>query len=102
MADFDSRKDTNRFPKGYSKLSGLNTPKGLADGTLGTIPPGTNYAEILCEGQDVRFRDDGPDPTGTDGLKLAAGMGLMYHESLSAIRFVEISPSATLHISFYA
>jgi hypothetical protein len=102
MGNYDARADIHNNAKGYSKITGLDTARGLHEGTLGAIPNGVNYVEIQCESRDVRYRDDGTAPTTSDGMKLPAGMGMSYREDLDSIRFIEVAPSATLHVSFYA
>lgn len=82
-------------PKGYQQVTSLTAVKGL------TIPAGATYALISPEGQAVRYRDDGQDPTTTVGMPLAAGETLRYEGNLSALRFIEQTASARLNVSFY-
>lgn len=83
-------------PLGYQRITGLATAVGL------TAPEGAQHALIQAEGQAVRWRDDGTDPTATDGLSIATGTTFQYHGALAGIRFIEVGASATLHVAFYA
>lgn len=83
-------------PLGYQRITGLATASGL------TVPEGARHALIQAEGKAVRWRDDGIDPTSTDGLSIATGTTFSYHGALTRIRFIETAASATLHVAFYA
>ena len=83
-------------PLGYEKITGLSSPKSL------NAPSGARFAIIAVDGNTVRYRDDGVDPTATEGMPLGAGVMLTYEGILTAIRFIEIAASATLYVSYYA
>ena len=84
-------------PLGYEQITGL----GPAAKAL-TIPAGAQRALIQTTGQNVRWRDDGTDPTATVGMQLAAGDSLFYTGDLAAIRLIEDAASATVNVSYYA
>lgn len=83
-------------PKGYEKVTGLSAAKAL------TVPTGATLAMIKTEGADVRYRDDGTDPTTTNGMLLETGDEFWYSGAPRALRFIETSTSATLHVLYYA
>mgnify|MGYP000016362215 CR=1 len=81
---------------GYQQIT------SLAAATALTVPAGTGFAIITAGSQAVRWRDDGTDPTATVGYPLAAGSELQYSaSSLSRLKFIEQTASATLDISYY-
>jgi hypothetical protein len=91
--------DKNLSPLGYKKITGLSTMKTLAEG--GAIPADARFALITAETQAVRWRDDGTNPTTTDGMNLPVLQPYFYRGSLANIKFIEVAASATLHVTFY-
>ena len=91
--------EKNLIPLGYKKITGLSVVKTLADGAA--IPASACYALLYVETQDVRWRDDGTNPTATDGVKLVKDKEFMYKGNLAAIKFLELAASAVLHVTFY-
>jgi hypothetical protein len=89
------------FPLGYSQIADLSTAKGLGAGSLGAIPAGSAYAVVVAEAQDVRWRDDATDPTGTVGMLLTKGTPFTYDGPLSKIKFIQTAATAKLNIAFY-
>lgn len=83
-------------PKGYSQLTSLSAAAGV-----GTIPAGTTYALIQCESQQVRWRDDGTNPTTTVGILMNVGDVLSYDGNLAALAFIEVTASAKLNVAFF-
>lgn len=83
-------------PKGYQQIT------SLAAATALTVPSGATSATIVAETQDVRWRDDGTNPTATVGMLLPKGTQLQYSGNLAAIKFIETAASASLNISYYA
>jgi hypothetical protein len=86
----------NRTPKGYQQIVGMVASTAL------TVPAGANVALITCEGQAVRWRDDGTAPTAAIGMELQIGPALFYDGTLSAIRFIQEAATATLNVSYYS
>src|SRR4051794_32367756 len=68
--------------KGYQQLS-VTTGTAVAL----TVPAGSKFAVIQTSGE-VRWRDDGTNPTATVGMKLAAAGELDYDAALAAIKFI--------------
>jgi hypothetical protein len=89
---------------GYQQITSLSSATGL---TVPTIDPSTgltvkaNFALIIPEGQAVRWRDDGTNPSSAVGMPLAVGVTLQYDGDLSRIKFVEQVGGAKLNISYY-
>jgi hypothetical protein len=81
---------------GYQQITSLSSATGL------TIPQGTTLALIVPETQNVRWRDDGTNPTASVGMPIFVGASLSYDGDLSRIRFIESTAGATLNISYYA
>lgn len=56
---------------------------------------------IQAESQNVRWRDDGVNPTASVGMVIVANDTLFYTGDFSAIKFIEVTGSAKLNIIFY-
>jgi hypothetical protein len=82
-------------PLGYLKVSSLSAAAGL------TVPASANRALMRVEGQSIRWRDDGTDPTASEGVLLSPGQAFMYDGVLTSFKAIEIVASATLYVSFY-
>jgi len=82
---------------GFEQITGLNAAKGLTSATYGVA----TKALIQATDQNVRWRDDGTDPTAAIGMQLAAGNDFWYTGDLSAITFIEETASAKLNVSYY-
>lgn len=86
-----------RLPLGYQKITALNEVKGF------TVPTGATVAIVAVATKGVMWRDDGTNPTATDGIPLADGEKYQFElESLSVVKFIEVAASATIHVSYYA
>jgi hypothetical protein len=83
-------------PAGYTQVTSLSAATGL-----GTIPDGTQLALIQPESQDIRWRDDGSNPTTSVGMVLSAGSTLFYNGNMSAFKMIEVTATAKVNISFY-
>lgn len=84
-------------PRGFEQVADLSASVGLT-------PPaaGASFAVINAEAQNVRWRDDGEDPTSTVGMLLLKDTEFTYQGDLSAIRFIETAAGASLNVSYYA
>lgn len=82
-------------PNGFEQITGLNTVKGL------TPPAESKYCIIQPEAQNVRWRDDGTDPTTGVGMIIVANDTLVYSGDFSAIKFIEVTATAKLNVSYY-
>jgi len=88
-------------PRGYQKI--------LTDGTVKALnPPAINtlmFARITPFAGDLRYRDDGVEPTGITGQPIPEGETFTYFaEDLTKIRFIEDtgSPATQINISYYS
>lgn len=81
---------------GYQQITSLSSAQAL------TVPSGATMALIAPETKDVRWRDDGVNPTASVGMPLVVGTTLNYDGDLNRIRFIETEASATINISYYA
>ena len=82
---------------GYRQLTSLSSATGLTD-----IPQGATLALIVPETQNVRWRDDGTNPTASVGMPIFVGASLSYDGDLNRIKFIESTAGATLNICYYA
>lgn len=88
-------------PLGYQQITSLGTAVGL------TIPAGATHAFVNAEVANVRWRDDGTAPTASVGMLLEAeqssvpAVDLFYAGTLSQIKFIAVSGSPKLNISYY-
>ena len=81
---------------GYQQITSLSASAAL------TVPSGATLALIVPETQNVRWRDDGTDPTSSIGMPIVVGASLSYDGDLKNIRFIQQTASATLNVSYYA
>jgi hypothetical protein len=80
----------------YEQITGLGTAKGL------TAPPaGATMAMIQPETQSIRWRDDGTNPTASVGMIVAAGDILFYTGNFSDLKFIQVSASAIINVTYY-
>jgi hypothetical protein len=82
-------------PNGYVQITSLATSVGL-----GTVPGLTKLVLIQCEAQNVRWRDDGTDPTTTVGMILEVGQTLVYNGNPQEIEFIEVTAGAILNVTY--
>lgn len=74
-----------------------------------TVPGDATRAIIAVETAGIRYRDDGSDPTSSNGIPLSQGSYLVltninedYHHQLTKLRFIKSGASdATLNIMYY-
>lgn len=81
---------------GYQQITSLSAAVGL------TVPAGAKIALIRCQTQNVRWRDDGSNPTASVGMQmLPTDAPFPYDGELSAIKFIEETGSAKLNVCYY-
>ncbi len=81
---------------GYQQITSLSSATGL------TPPQGATLALIVPETQNVRWRDDGTNPTASVGMPIFVGASLSYDGDFNKIKFIEETASAKLNVSYYA
>jgi hypothetical protein len=78
----------------------------VAGSAIGLNPPDPNFdtaysALIQAEGQNIRWRDDGTDPTAAVGMILTPNTVLEYDGDLNKIKFIEAVAGGILNVSYY-
>jgi len=81
-------------PYGYSQITNLSAVIGIEGGN-------GRVALLQAIDQNIRWRDDGTDPTASIGMRLHAGETFLYNGDLAKIRFIEETAGAELNISRY-
>lgn len=70
---------------------------------LPTPPAGTRRAIIQADGQALRWRDDGTNPTATVGMLIANGSELRYDGAdMGAIKLIAAAAGAIANIAYYS
>lgn len=82
-------------PRGYQQITSLSSATGL------TVPTNAHFAIIVAEGNTVRWRDAGVDPTASVGMPLPALSYFFYTGNLAAIKFIQVAPTAVLNVVYY-
>jgi len=93
----------------YVQITSLSASTALSasfPAGSGTIPGGSTYTDfnvalIQAETQNVRWRDDGTAPTASVGHILAAGETMFYEGDMNNLKFIEVTTSAKLNVTFY-
>lgn len=83
------------IPLGYQKVTDLSTSTSL------DVPIDADLAIIVPEYSPVRYRDDGVEPTPTEGMPASINVPLQYFGNLVALRFIELSPGAAINVLYY-
>lgn len=83
-------------PAGYVQITSLSSAVGL-----GTIPADVKLTLIQAETQDIRWRDDGTNPTTGVGMLLADGQTLVYNGNPRALKLIETTASAVANVAYY-
>jgi hypothetical protein len=87
-------------PLGYCQLTSLGSSV-LLSSCSGGIPSGASLAVIAVEGAGIRYRDDGTAPSATVGMPVASGTTIQYSGTLSAVRLIQQTTTATVNVLFY-
>jgi len=85
---------------GYCQLTSISSATPLSSCTNG-IPAGTGFIEVCVETANVRYRDDGTNPTASVGMPVASGTCFPYAAAIGAIAFIAQSGSPIVNVSFY-
>lgn len=67
-----------------------------------TVPATATFAVVQCDVANVRWRDDGVNPTATVGMILFSGTQWTFSGDLSVVKFIQTADGAgTLNVSYY-
>lgn len=91
-------------PLGYCQITSLGSAVSLvtASCSTGSVPVGATIVEICVSTANIRYRDDGVNPTTSVGIPVSAGTCYAYAViPLSQAAFIAVSGSPVLDISFY-
>lgn len=79
----------------YVQMSSLATAVGLTGAT------GYGFAFLQPDDGVVYFRDDGTDPTGTQGVKLLSGERFPYTGDLSKVKVIAATTGGATKLNVY-
>lgn len=83
-------------PKGYQQITSVSAAAAL------TVPTGAVIALIQAEGNDMRWRDDGTDPTAAIGQLLYMGQTLAYEATtLVAFKIIQVATGGIVNVTYY-
>jgi hypothetical protein len=98
--------DGERAPAGYEQLTlstGSATALAAIPSKTSNVPPlSVTLTIIIVSSNDVRFRDDGTNPTASVGMPIAAGGSWIYTGNPANLRFIRQSATnAVLDVMYY-
>ena len=96
----------NRKPEGYRQLTASTSAVALSEAT-GGVPSSAIYAVIVVSDDDIRWRDDGTDPTLSVGMVAANDddtrlIVLNSRKQIDDFRAIRVATDAELNISYYS
>lgn len=91
----------------FAQYSTMSSAIGLSSSpttgsTLTSLLNKPSCALIQAQGQNIRWRPDGTDPSSSVGMILYAGQIMLYDGDLTKIRFIEASGGAVLTVTYLA
>lgn len=96
MSDALARAASFGYAVSFESLTVSTTAVGL------TVPANVHSALISTDGETVRFRTDGGDPTASIGHKLPLDTFIeFYRADLAHVRFIATGADATLFVTYY-
>jgi hypothetical protein len=87
--------DARVKPAGYVQYTDLSSA------TKGVATSSGRVALVQALDQNVRYRDDGQDPTTTVGVRIHAGESIWYTGDLGNLRIIEETSGAEVNILTY-
>jgi len=96
--------DLNKIVHRLAPLQGLSNDTITVSGvTTLTVPDGARGALITVETADIRYWEDGSDPTSSDGLLRSAGSAfeILSAYGLTHFKCIEVSGSPVIQVQFY-
>lgn len=88
-------------PNPLAPLSGGEMSLAVSSAAGLTPPGGANVALIQALTQNVRWRDDGTNPTSGVGIRLLAGDEMFYTGNLAAIKIIQETSTAEVNVLYY-
>jgi hypothetical protein len=82
-------------PLGYQQITNLAAAVGLV------VPAGARFAIIQAEAANIRWRDDGTNPTATVGIRLLQDDTYGREEDLKAVKFIQETLGGILNVAYY-
>lgn len=96
MSDALTRAASFGYAVSFESLTVSTTAVGL------TVPANVHSALISTDGETVRFRMDGANPTASIGHKLPLDTFIeFYRGDLTTVRFIATGADATLFVTYY-
>ena len=86
--------DANITPMAHVQIADVSSAVGIPYG-------GGRVALIQALNQNVRWKDDGNNPTDSTGMRIHAGETIFYVGSLRKIKFIEEASGAEINIAVY-
>lgn len=87
---------------GYGQITVLSGSTLVSTALTTGIPTGTEVVTLEAEGQNVRYRDDGQNPTPTVGMLLVANkIYTLTVAQIAAMRVIETASGAKLNVTYY-
>ena len=83
-------------PLGYQQITATTVAFSLSP------PGGARIALIQAEAQNLRWRDDGTNPTATVGMLLTVGAAMEYDGNLAAFKGINATAGTIVNVSYYA
>ena len=97
-----SSSPTTTTPAALTPVASSQMGLGVVTATALTVPATATTAICTVEGQSVRYRDDGTDPTASVGSLVAVGSILTLKlTSFTAAKFIQTGATATLDCMYY-
>lgn len=97
--------DRNLDALGYGQITSLSAAVAVSSATFAGaagFPAGTSEVVLQPETQNVRYRDDGTNPTASVGMILFAGTMYTFDiNQIARMNVIETVASAKLNISCY-
>lgn len=86
------------------KALGHQQLTSLSGATALTVPDGAQRALMVTQTQNVRWRDDGSNPTTAIGMLITTGASVPFEfkGDLAAFRVIEVTTSAKLDVTYYS
>lgn len=93
------------FPRGYAQYTNLAAAISLDDapatGVKQSAAGSFSRALLQAENADIRWRDDGTNPTATVGFILPAGESYVYEGDIADLKLIQVSAGAILNVGYY-